>query len=389
MPWHAASGYGDRVRTPSWVRSLSEATTRADVVLAGSLALVAGVESVATGGDNVELRVVQGCLTVAMLALRRRHPLASTSLIAVGLALESVTTESPDEIAVLLAVVISAYSVAAWAGRRDALVGLAFLAVSIALSISQDPSDEVANIAPTLLLFIFLPAGLGFAFRGSRQRVTDLELRTQELETEAAAALDHERRRIARELHDVVSHAVTLIAVQSEAGRSTLDRDPAATGRALDAIGVASRDALAELHSMLALLRDAEAAGTPYGLARLPALVDGARSAGAAVEVAENGGPDLREDVDHCAFRVVQEGLTNALRHTHDPHVRVGIEHRVGGLEVTVLSNGRPHQSSYGGTRLGLLQLEERVRALGGSLRTGPVGTDGFSLAASFPQATT
>ena len=377
------------MRVAAAATSLVRAGPTWDLALGVALAAGAVAESLATGGDQAPLRAGLAGLTVLMLVFRRRHPLVSTSLIAVGLATESVVAESPDEITVLFAVIISAFSVAAWSSRRDALVGLGFLSVSIALSISRDPSDSVGNIPPTLLLFICLPAGLGFAFHRRGQEVAALELRTDALEQEAAAALDMERSRIARELHDVVSHAVTLIAVQSEAGRAVLDRDPAAAGRSLDAIGVASRDALAELHSMLTLLRAEDRADSVTGgLARLPALLEGARSAGMSVELTESGERQaLSPEVDHCAYRVVQEGLTNALRHSREPQVRVSIGRRRDSVSIGVASSGTPHQSAYGGSGLGLVQLKERVLSLGGAIDTGPSGPNSFTIKVSLPGA--
>ena len=377
------------MRVAAAARSLIGATPTWDLALAVALGAGAVAESLATGGDRAPLRAGLAGLTVLMLVFRSHRPLVSNALIAVGLATESVVAESPDEITVLFAVIISAFSGASWSPRRDALVGLGFLSVSIALSISRDPSDSVGNIPPTLLLFICLPAGLGFAFHRRGQEVAALELRTDALKQEAASALDRERSRIARELHDVVSHAVTLIAVQSEAGRAVLDRDPAAAGRSLDAIGRASRDALAELQSMLTLLRaEDHADSVTAGLSRLPALLDGARSAGITVELTESGEPEaLSPEVDHCAYRVVQEGLTNALRHSRDPRVHVRIDRRSGSVNIDVSSTGTPHQSAYGGSGLGLVQLKERVLSLGGAIDTGPSGPNAFRILVSLPGA--
>lgn len=377
------------MRAAAGARSLVGATPTWDLALAVALAVGAVAESLATGGDQAPLRAGLAGLTALMLVFRRHHPLVSNALIAFGLATESVVAEPPDEITLLFAVIISAFSGASWSPRRDALVGLGFLSVSIALSISRDPSDSVSNIPPTLLMFICLPAGLGFAFHRREQEVAALELRTDALEEEAAAALESERSRIARELHDVVSHAVTLIAVQSEAGRAVLERDPAAAGRSLDAIGVASRDALAELQSMLAILRAEDRPDTvTAGLARLPALLDGARSAGMSVELAESGDPEpLSAEVDHCAYRVVQEGLTNALRHSRDPRVRVTIGRDRDRLSIGVASSGTPHQSAYGGSGLGLIQVKQRVLSLGGTIDAGPSGPSSFTIQVSLPGA--
>jgi signal transduction histidine kinase len=367
---------------------LDRLTTPGDALLAAVLVLGAAAETLALGGDRPVLRAALAVLTVAGLALRRRAPVVSVLVVAAGLAVESLATESPDETAVLLAVLISAFSVAAYASTRDALTGIALLCMAIAITISVDPSDTLSNIAPTILLFIGLPAAVGFAFRRRGRDLAAMELRTRAAEEEAAAAVDTERRRIARELHDVVSHAVTLIAVQAEAGQAVLDRDPEATRRSLDAIGTASRDALAELHALLELLQepaDSVADRTDPGIAQLETLVAGAREAGAHVELAENGDRTaLPPEADHCAYRVVQEGLTNALRHTRSPRVLVAIDHQPTAVRISLHSHGRRHQSAYGGSGRGLTGLRERVAGLGGTLEAAP-GPDSFSLCATFP----
>lgn len=137
-------------------------TTVPDVVLALVLTVAATTETVADGGDRLVLKTLMAALIPLALCLRRTRPSTSALIVAVGLTFGSLVTESPDQIAVLLAVVVSAYSVAAYAPTRDAVTGLALL--GMAISIAVDPSDELSNIPPTLALFLALPAGLGFAF---------------------------------------------------------------------------------------------------------------------------------------------------------------------------------------------------------------------------------
>lgn len=139
-------------------------TTVPDVVLALVLTVAATTETVADGGDRLVLKTLMAALIPLALCLRRTRPSTSALIVAVGLTFGSLVTESPDQIAVLLAVVVSAYSVAAYAPTRDAVTGLALLGMAISISIAVDPSDELSNIPPTLALFLALPAGLGFAF---------------------------------------------------------------------------------------------------------------------------------------------------------------------------------------------------------------------------------
>jgi signal transduction histidine kinase len=277
-----------------------------------------------------------------------------------------------------------AYSVAVHAPLREALLGGALVSMAVAIAIALDPSDSVSNIPPSMLMFVGLPFGVGLLMRRRQQRIAALTLETEALARDADAAVDVERRRIARELHDVVSHAVTLISVQAEAGRSVIDCDPEAARRSLEAIGRVSREALDELGRLLAVLREDDAEDDS-GLANLGSLVEGVRAAGLRVEVDADAAGPLDPAVDRCAYRVVQEGLTNALRHTSAATVRIAVARDHGELLVTVESEGRAHTSSYGGSGRGLAGLRERVAALGGTFEATSPAEDRFTLCAVIP----
>lgn len=332
------------------------------------------------------LRASLAGLTVASLAVRRSLPGLAAAWFGGAMAAEAVLTESTDELAVLLACLVVAYSVAAHAPPREALLGGTVLALGVAFTIATDPSDTVNNIVPSVLLFVGLPFAVGAAMRRRTQRIAALTLETEALAREAEVAVDAERRRIARELHDVVSHAVTLISVQAEAGQAVIDRDPEAARRSLASISQVSRDALAELGRLLGVLHshDADPAPEP-GLAQLPSLMEGAREAGLEIHLTESGtrGP-LDPESDRCAYRTVQEGLTNALRHTADARVSIEVEYHDDAVVATVRAIGRAHTSSYGGSGRGLTGLRERVAGLGGTFAAGPSG-EGFELRVSLP----
>lgn len=358
------------------------------MALAVGIALLSAVDSVLN--DSAPSPVWRGTvagLAMLGLCLRRRRPLAAVAVLCVGVTAESILWESPDEAGVLVGLILVAFSVAAYAPLRDALVGAAMLGMTEALVIALDPSDSLANIIPTIGLFVVAPMVIGGTVQRRQRDLAALTLETQALAQEMVAAVDAERRRIARELHDVVSHAVTLVAVQAEAGRATLDTDPEATRRSLGAIADVSRDALTELDRLLRLLREEETANDELaGLARVDALVEGARAAGLTVSV-ERAGPrqELAPAVDQCAFRVLQEGLTNALRHSSGGRATVSIVHLPGAVRLEVDSDGRRHRSAYGGTGRGLAGLRERVLGMGGSLEATPTDTGGFSLRATLP----
>ena len=324
-----------------------------DVALAALLAAVAVAETLANdSAPEPVLRAAIAGLTLLTLSVRRSMPAVAAALFAAGMATESLVAEAPDELAVLVGCLIVAYSVAVHAPLREALLGGALLSMAVAIAIALDPSDSVSNIPPSVLMFVGLPFGIGLLMRRRQQHIAALTLETEALAREADAAVDVERRRIARELHDVVSHAVTLISVQAEAGRSVIDADPAAAGRSLEAIGQVSREALAELGRLLAVLHEDDAADES-GLANLASLVEGVRAAGLQVDVDAGDPGPLEPAVDRCAYRVVQEGLTNALRHTSSATVRVEVTREPEQLLVTVTSEGRGHTSSYGGSGRG------------------------------------
>ena len=356
-----------------------------DVALAALLAVAAVAETLANdSAPEPVLRAAIAGLTLLTLSVRRSMPAVAAALFAAGMATESLVAEAPDELAVLVGCLIVAYSVAVHAPLREALLGGALLSMAVAIAIALDPSDSVSNIPPSVLMFVGLPFGIGLLMRRRQQHIAALTLETEALAREADAAVDVERRRIARELHDVVSHAVTLISVQAEAGRSVIDADPAAAGRSLEAIGQVSREALSELGRLLAVLHEDDAADES-GLANLASLVEGVRAAGLQVDVdAADPGP-LEPAVDRCAYRVVQEGLTNALRHTSSATVRVEVTREPEQLLVTVTSEGRGHTSSYGGSGRGLAGLRERVAALGGTFEATAPGADRFTLHAVIP----
>jgi signal transduction histidine kinase len=373
--------------TRAWLRRL---TSPRDVGLVLCLVTAAVVEIASAPASSPITRSAYAVAAIGGLLVRRTFPLFAVGIVSIAVVLESLLLESPEEVGVLLAVIVSAFSLAAYAPSRDTVIGTAVVSMAVAVAVATDPSDSVSNILPTLLLFVGLPVGLGLTVHRRQRDLAALQLAAVASADEAAEAVEAERRRIARELHDVVSHAVTLVAVQAEAGQSVIARDPAAAGRSLAAIADASRDALIELDRMLHVLRDADGTRveTEAGLERVPALVEGARSAGLSVEVVREGDPvPLAAGAEACAFRVVQEGLTNALRHAPSSTVLIRLEHSPAGLGIAVETTGRRRASSYGGGGRGLAGLRERVVSLGGSLETAAAQNGDFTLRVSLPGA--
>jgi signal transduction histidine kinase len=241
------------------------------------------------------------------------------------------------------------------------------------------------------ILVVIAPVAVGRIVRRERlqqRRLEDLTLHLErERERGARAAVAEERARIARELHDVVAHGVSVIAIQSDAAEAALDRDPALAGPPLRAIRGSARDALAEMRRLLGVLRsDEDESGTmpQPGLAQLPELV---ARAGVPVALEVTGEPRaLPAGIDISAYRIVQEALTNVHKHAGAVPTTVLVAWSDDRVELAVRdlgpgANGSPAASEGHG----LIGMRERVRLLGGELRTGPAAGGGFEVRAVLP----
>ena len=197
---------------------------------------------------------------------------------------------------------------------------------------------------------------------------------------------DEERLRIARELHDVLAHSISVINVQAGVGLALLDTDPEQARTALTTIKAASKEALGEVRQVLDTLRtpgDAPRAPAP-GLGRLSELVEQAAGAGLTVEV-EGEPPRLAPGTDLAAFRIVQEALTNVVRHSGSRHARVHLDHTGGALRLRIDDDGPATGADAGGSGNGLAGMRERAAALGGTIEAGPRPDGGFRVLAVLP----
>lgn len=347
-----------------------------DLALALTLAAVSSVEI--SRSEDIDEPWLAGAATLACtlgLVARRRHPVALAVGIAAALSLTAVRAQPLESVGILVAVVVAAYSLAVERPIRPATAAACLLAGGVSLSILRDPSDSAWNIPPTLFLFVAVPFAAGLAVRAQSRRAT-------------REALALERARIARELHDVVAHGVSLIALQADAAAAALEHDPARAAAPVDAIALTARTSLAELRRLLALVRapdDDDPRAPRPGVARLPELVEGVRRAGLVVDLRVEGRPaDLAPGIDLTVFRVAQEALTNALRHSATANVSVTLRYRAGDVEVEVVDDGRPQPTS--GEGFGLVGMRERVGLYGGRLEAGPRSGGGYRVLATVPR---
>ena len=328
-------------------------------------------------------------VTTAPLAWRRRYPLA-VFWIVIG-----ATVAQPDRgdaPAKLVACAIAAYTAAAHSPyRRAASISLAGAAAAVA-GIYQ---NAIPNIPKSFGVFLVIVpiAAAGTSMRGLRVRIADADERECVLEQDKARAAqlatERERARIARELHDVITHNVSVMVVQAGAARKVMSRAPDQATSALLVVESAGRAAMTELqHAMGLLAPDGEEHLAPQpGLAELGRLISRVRATGMRVDLAETGPPrELAPGSDLAAYRVVQEALTNTAKHAAGAAARVRIVYTPRDLIVEVDNGaGRRSLNAAEGTGRGLLGLRERLAACGGGLQAGPRDDGGFQVRAVIP----
>lgn len=317
-----------------------------------------------------------------VLAARHRAPdavLAVTGLCALGY---QATGFDVPAVAFLIAV----YT-AVRAGRRvtaalAAVILVAALPLAVLVSV-HDLGEAFAQARGALeLAWLIAAAAAGEALRQAERRADEAE-RTRE-ET-ARRRADEERLHIARELHDSLTHQISVIKVQSEAAVHVARKRGEEVPEALLAIREAGREAARELRATLEALRD-DRASRPHGLAEVADLVQRARATGLAATLTIDGRHrDLPATVDRTGYRIVQESLTNIARHAAAESAWVRIEYRPDALVIRVDDNGRAAPGTTPAPGVGLLGMCERVAALGGSLRAGPRSEGGFRVLAELP----
>jgi signal transduction histidine kinase len=330
------------------------------------------------------------------LAARRRFPGTVLGIsVASGLAVAALGL-SP--IVLGPAILVAVYSVAAYGDRWVSLAGLAAAEVG-SVAVQLTPGRFQAPTVISNALVIGAAWLLGHFVGGRRSYTAQLE-QAAELERaraeQARRAVAEERLRLARELHDVVAHSISVIAVQSGVGAHVAKTQPEEAAKALAAIEATSRAALTELRRLLGVLRqDDEPEGSlaPVpGLADLEGLLAEVAKAGLAVRLQVEGTPSpLPAGVDLSAYRIVQEALTNVVKHAGPVRAQVTIRYRDQEIRVEVIDDGRGVAAPTGDGRArvghGLIGMRERVAVFGGDLETGPCPDGGFRVAARLPLA--
>jgi signal transduction histidine kinase len=390
------------VRVVRWLENL---LTRArgldpravDAVVA--VALVAGAVAVAAAGKHHgPLTLLAAAAACATVAWRREAPAAMTAVAVVSLTVYGVSHGPhvrfpPTEIAAALDYYMLG-RVSIQRGRPEVNAVLLVAPVAAILIIEGNPA--LNRVATTWASGVGVPFALGRAV-GSRVALTrELRANAQRLEREqrerARHAAAEERNRVARELHDVVAHSVSVMVIQTQAARRVAVTDREAARDALRSVQSCGRDALTEMRRMIGVLRhgDEQLAGaTAPALSQLGALVARARAAGLPVELRIDGeARDLAPGLDLVAFRVVQEALTNAIKHAGPARALVTVTFTMSALELEISDTGRGPALPDGDTDAtgqGLVGMRERLVLYGGELQTGRARGGGFEVRARIP----
>ncbi|GGL29143.1 sensor histidine kinase [Planomonospora parontospora] len=320
---------------------------------------------------------------VLPLLWRRRAPLAV--LVAAMAATGAYLLNDPDTAPqpVPYALLIAVYTVAVHGSRRERAWGLAILAAGAAAQLAglilRTPSADTT--VRGLVMYVAAWA-MGRAAANRQAHARQLE---REKEMEARRAVERERAAISRDMHDILGHAISLMVVQAEAGPLIVRPDPGRAEAAFDAIAAAGRDAMDQLRRLLGLLGEDSSEATPT-VARIGALVESVDRAGQPAALTVSGTPrPLPPDVEAAAYRVVQEALTNAVKHARASKVSIELGWRADALVIDVTDDGRGHT---GGTGHGLVGIRERAAACGGSASFGHgPGRRGFTVSVRLPGA--
>ena len=394
--------YADRVSAQTWWQRYWHDATIRDVTLAVIMTAVTlfgaygeahptSFSAVVVGGKyhvpktpNVALLLV--AVAALVLACRRRYPLTVLTISTAAVAAYSLL--GFENGAALLSPTLALYTVAVVATTRQATIAGAVTLVTLMASTAANnpfgPTGGGYYLIPALVAAAFFG---GIALSNHRAFVASIQARAEE---EASRRVGEERLRIARELHDVVAHTMSTINVQATAAAQVLTERPQTAAAALAAIRTASRDGLRELRAILNVLRQADdadpTAPTP-GLTQLGALIAGANQAGLPTRLEVSGdAPDVPLTVDLAAYRIIQESLTNAIRHAGPATATVNLTYADGVLQIAVADTGRGAPSpNPGNGGYGLIGMRERAAAAGGTMQAGTAPGGGYLVTARLP----
>jgi signal transduction histidine kinase len=368
---------------------------RSDVLLAGTLAVVAAVE-LTTGyafertdePGPLPLHFVIAVAAASALAWRRLLPLYVAPGVMLLYAVQPMLVALPNLYVPLVVHLIAVYSLAVYAAswRGIALASGVVAAFAVVLG-GQEPSDPVGSAA-TGVVFTVIAVAVGAVVRRYRQRTNEMRQERDQAEAHARAVAIEARARIARELHDVVAHGMSIVVLQARGGRHMIAADPAQARTAFDAIEEVASECLDEMRRLLGILRGNGVTPAPLApqpkLHELVALVEQAQASGAAVQLTISGEQrTLAPAIELSAYRIAQEALTNALKHAPGSRTEIHLRYDDDMLVIEVTDDGPGDEGRPAGH--GLTGMRERAELFGGTLEVGPSKTGGFGVCARLP----
>jgi len=350
--------------------------------LALTVLLVAGGGAAVQHGENAPAAFLIATASTLPLLVRRRLPLSVLVVATCG----ALALSALDSWVFPIPLAVALYTLTSLDDTRRTRVAASASIVAVSIAVLAGSGIEFGAAAARVVVLI-AAALLGDNVRARRAYVRAIEEKAARLEreheTQAQRAAAEEQARIARELHDVVAHALSVIVVQAGAADDAFEFDPARARGPIREVDRAARAALADLRRVLGIVQGGEYEPQP-SLGQLDRLVDSVRATGLDVTLEIDGRRQpLPAAVDLSAYRIVQEALTNTLKHAAAAHIRVRVRYGRE-LELEVRDDGRgPATQSIGGN--GLVGMRERVALLGGRLDAGPAGGGGYRIAAAIP----
>lgn len=376
-----------------WRPASSKACRLVPVVMAP----FAVAEYVLIGGPQLWRALLFVGMALGVLLLNQRHPFASPLAALVVLSVFALVDPQAgtDPNSPLFIVMFCLFVLGAFLDERRAVLGGLLALGCVAVIVLCEPHPDVSGMV-VLALLIVLAWGAG-RLAALRNRLGDQlaaqqERAEAERTAEAQKAVELERARIARELHDVVAHHLSVIVVQARGGRRSLVSSPDEAWQAFDAIETMGGEAMIEMRQLLGVLRhDAHGPGAPLSprpsLSRLDALADQLHRSGQRVDITVDGTPSpLPPGLDLAAYRIVQEALTNVVKHTQLAAATVGISYQPFAIRLLICDDGPSRTpSTAAAAGQGLVGMQERVALYGGTLRTGPRPRGGHVVDVTLP----